>query len=72
MEPQSGLSDRQLEIIQYIIKGKTAKEIASILNVSLFSIESHLKNIREKPNLKNSSEIADFYYQLERNFKTDK
>ena len=64
MEPQPGLSDRELEIIQFLIKGKTAKEIAETLNISECTVKTYLKNIREKLDAKNAAEIVAIGNQL--------
>ena len=64
MEQQPGLSDRELEIIHFLIKGLTAKEIADSLNISECTVKTHLKNIREKLDAKNAAEIVAIYYQL--------
>jgi len=61
---QPELSDRELEIIQYLLKGITAKEIADCLNISVCTVKTHLKNIREKLEAKNAAEIVAIYYRL--------
>jgi DNA-binding NarL/FixJ family response regulator len=51
------LSDREFEIFQLIGRGFSTKEIASKLNLSIFTIESHKRNIKEKMKLKDSAEV---------------
>ena len=43
-----GLTSRELEVVGYIIEGQTNKDIASILNISVHSVESHRFSIRKK------------------------
>ncbi len=64
MEPQPDLSDREIEIIQGLSKGKTLEEIAVILCISECTVKSHLKNILEKFHVKNAAEIIAIGNQL--------
>lgn len=61
--PIDQLSDRELEVIQLIGEGKTTREIASRLNVSVKTIESHRAHIKEKLNLKNATELVQYCVQ---------
>ncbi len=47
------LSDRELEIFEYIGDGLTTNEIAEKTNLGIKTIESYKNNIKEKLNLKN-------------------
>lgn len=47
------LSSRELEIANLIKEGKTNKEIAQILNLSVRTVEAHRYNMRDKVGLKN-------------------
>lgn len=47
------LSSRELEIANLIKDGKTNKEIAQILNLSVRTVEAHRYNMRDKVGLKN-------------------
>ena len=56
-DPQTGLnslSQREIEIISYIKKGDSSKEIADSLSISVKTVEVHRYNILKKLNLKNS------------------
>ena len=46
------LTPREREIFQLIAEGKSNKEIASLLNVSVYTIETHRSNIMKKLHLK--------------------
>ena len=52
------LTARQLEVMQWYSKGKTATEIATILNVNPSTIEKHLRLSREALNVVNSSQAV--------------
>jgi len=52
------LTDREIEIIHLICKGKTNKEIASELYLSPRTIESHRENIYEKTETRSSAQVA--------------
>jgi len=61
--PVDRLSDRELEVTQLIGEGRTTREIAAYLNVSVKTIESHRANIKEKLGLKNGPELIKFCVQ---------
>jgi two-component system response regulator NreC len=45
------LTDRQREILQLIAEGKSNKDVANMLNLSLYTVETHRSNILQKLNL---------------------
>ncbi len=49
------LAPRELQVVHYIRQGKTSKEIADLLNLSVRTIESYRENIREKLRIKNKN-----------------
>jgi DNA-binding CsgD family transcriptional regulator len=53
------LSDREIEIVRLLSQGKTSREIADELYLSIYTIENHRKNMLRKNNLKNSSELIN-------------
>lgn len=57
------LSDRELEILELIGKGKEVREIAKVLNLSPKTVETHRAHIKDKLDLKNSREVARFALQ---------
>ena len=57
------LSDRELEILELIGKGKEVREIAKQLHVSPKTVETHRAHIKDKLDLKNSREVARFAFQ---------
>jgi len=46
--PESRLSDRELEVFELIGRGKTTRDIATTLNLSVKTIETHRVNIKRK------------------------
>ena len=55
---QVELTNRESEVLREIAKGKTNKEIAHILNLSVRTIESHRSSIREKSGGGNAAALA--------------
>lgn len=51
------LTLREREVLQLVAEGKTNKDIASMLNLSLYTIETHRSNILEKLNLHSVPEL---------------
>lgn len=54
------LTDREIEVLRLLGQGNKASEIARMLNLSVKTIDSHRLNMREKLNLKNSSELVKY------------
>ena len=54
------LTDREREVLQLIAEGKTNKEIATRLDVSVNTVETHRKHTMEKLDLHNTAEIVRF------------
>ena len=51
------LTDREREILQLLAEGKANKEVATSLNISPYTVETHRKHILEKLNLHNPAEL---------------
>lgn len=54
-----GLSKRQTECLYYLTRGKTAKEIANILNLSCRTVEHYLDTIKTKWNCNSRQELLE-------------
>lgn len=52
------LTRRELQIINLLKSGAANKNVATILDVSLFTINQHLKNIYKKLNINSKSELV--------------
>jgi two-component system response regulator NreC len=51
------LTTREREVLQLIAEGRSNKEIANILNLSLYTVETHRGNLMEKLNLHTVPEL---------------
>lgn len=58
--PMDRLTDRELEIFRLIGAGKSVKEIAENLFLSVKTVEAHREHIKEKLNFKSSAELLRF------------
>lgn len=54
------LTSREREVLQMIAEGKTNKEIANTLNLSVYTVEAHRGRIMEKLNLHSTGELVRF------------
>lgn len=59
-DPVHLLSNREREVLQQIAEGKTNKEIAGKLNLSVYTVDSHRGKIMEKLNLHSTGELVRF------------
>jgi DNA-binding NarL/FixJ family response regulator len=57
------LSDRELEILELIGKGRDVREIAKLLHLSPKTVETHRAHIKEKLNLANARQVARYAVQ---------
>jgi two-component system, NarL family, response regulator NreC len=51
------LTSREREILQLVAEGKSNKDVANILNLSVYTVETHRSNIMEKLNLHSVPEL---------------
>ncbi len=58
--PLDLLTSREREVLQSIAEGRTNKEIASALNLSVYTVEAHRGRIMEKLNLHSTGELVRF------------
>lgn len=58
--PVDLLTSREREVLTMVADGKTNKEIATTLNLSVYTIESHRGSVMEKLNLHNTGDIVRF------------
>jgi DNA-binding NarL/FixJ family response regulator len=57
----NSLSKREIEIVQYIKKGFSSREIALQLDIGMKTVEVHRYNILRKLHLKNSASLINFF-----------
>jgi DNA-binding NarL/FixJ family response regulator len=51
------LTKREREILQLLAEGRTNKEVANMLNLSLYTVETHRTHILQKLNLHSVPEL---------------
>jgi DNA-binding NarL/FixJ family response regulator len=54
------LTSREREVLQLLAEGKTNKEIAGLLNLSVYTVEAHRGRIMEKLNLHSINDLVRF------------
>jgi two-component system, NarL family, response regulator NreC len=59
-DPLDLLTSREREVLQMIAEGKTNKEIATLLNLSVYTVEAHRGRVMEKLNLHSAGELVRF------------
>jgi two-component system, NarL family, response regulator NreC len=59
-DPIDLLTSREREVLQLIAEGKTNKDIAAALNLSIYTVDAHRGRIMEKLNLHSTGEIVRF------------
>ena len=59
-DPIDLLTSREREVLQLIAEGQTNKEIATRLNLSVYTVEAHRGRIMEKLNLHSTGELVRF------------
>ena len=58
--PLHGLSDRELEVFQWLGKDASTREIADTLKLSVKTVETHRAHIKEKLGLKDAGDMVRF------------
>jgi DNA-binding NarL/FixJ family response regulator len=61
--PNRPLSDRELEVVRAIARGRTNQEIAAELFISLSTVKSHVSGIQTKLGVRNRVEIAAWAWE---------
>jgi DNA-binding NarL/FixJ family response regulator len=52
------LTDREREVLQVLAEGRSNKEVATLLNLSVYTVETHRTNLMQKLNLHNTAELV--------------
>lgn len=66
------LSRREIEILQMLIKTESREELAELLFISTNTVDTHIKNIRKKLELKSKKDLVLFAVEFQdeiKNFK---
>lgn len=56
----ASLTDRELEVLRYVAVGMSKKEIAALVDLSVRTIDAHVRNIMDKLDLHDRVELARF------------
>lgn len=59
-DPLDLLTNREREVLKLIAEGNTNKEIATALNLSVYTVDSHRGKVMEKLNLHSTGELVRF------------
>ena len=54
----NSLSDREIDVLKEIVRGRSNKEIADVLNISIHTVMSHRKNIMQKTGIKSQAGLT--------------
>jgi len=57
----SRLTAKEKECLNLLIQAKGTKSIARTLNISPYTVETHLRNIRNKTSLRYKNDLVDAY-----------
>jgi DNA-binding NarL/FixJ family response regulator len=58
--PERTLSDRERQVLQLVAEGKTTKEIASLLSISVNTAESHRSNLMDKLDIHDTAGLVRY------------
>ena len=59
-DPLAGLTNRQREILQLVAEGKSTKEIATLLDVSIKTVETHRARLMERLDIHDLAGLVRF------------
>ncbi|MDZ4361673.1 response regulator transcription factor [Hydrogenophaga sp.] len=57
-QPDTALTVREAEILDFIAHGLTSKQIARQLNISPYTVNTHRDNLRRKLGVHNGAQLA--------------
>lgn len=59
-EDEVVLTERELEVVHFLVQGKTSEEIGKLLSISSGTVSTHRKNIMRKTQCRNILELISF------------
>lgn len=62
-KPDSTLTSRELEIIRMLMKGKNRKDIARAWNISVSTVDTHIRHIHLKTNTTDMLGVVKYGYE---------
>jgi DNA-binding CsgD family transcriptional regulator len=60
MQADNPLTRREMEVLEKIGQGKTSRQIAETLNLSVFTVNNHRKHICKKMGLHSTAQLVAF------------
>nr|YP_009314000.1 Hypothetical protein ycf29 [Hommersandiophycus borowitzkae]SCW22254.1 Hypothetical protein ycf29 [Hommersandiophycus borowitzkae] len=60
------LTNREQEILKLVLKGRTNKEIASTLNITVRTTEKYVSRLLSKTTTRNRTELAQYFYSRQK------
>jgi DNA-binding NarL/FixJ family response regulator len=63
MKSEMELTSKELEVLSFVCKGYSNREIAKAVSVSLSTVKFHIHNLLQKTNSKNRTQLAMFVSQ---------
>lgn len=63
MRTDSALTRREKEVLKYIGHGKTSKQIAEVLHLSVYTISNHRRHICKKLGVHSTAQLVAFAVQ---------
>ncbi|WP_275477793.1 response regulator [Herbidospora cretacea] len=61
--PPESLTDRELDVVRLVARGRTNQEVAAELFVSLSTVKTHLASVQSKLGLRNRVEVAAWAWE---------
>jgi DNA-binding NarL/FixJ family response regulator len=65
MKPSGLLTKREISVLQLLSEGKSNREIADLLFISIHTVNAHRSNIKKKLNLKKTADLVKYAIQQE-------
>jgi DNA-binding NarL/FixJ family response regulator len=56
--PENNLSEREQQVLQLFAQGNRAKDVADQLGISVFTVQTHVRNIYEKLHVRSVAEAV--------------
>jgi DNA-binding CsgD family transcriptional regulator len=63
MRTDSALTRREKEVLRYIGNGKTSKQIAEVLHLSVYTVSNHRRHICKKLGVHSTAQLVAFAVQ---------
>jgi len=64
LKSEYSLSDREIEIVELLLKGKSSLQISEILSISRHTVDTHRRNILERTGTKSTGELIALINKL--------